>query len=163
MDNQANRKPPLPEDDQQRRYTRNAVIVVAAITIVLLLAFMAGLPQHPPTPVDETTTVTTMAPSTNDSAAVNAIAPASGETAVVTDPGTAVPASDTASTDVTPAPVTTYTSEEDCRTGTGTACKQVDTGWQPIAAVPDRTTVPETIAPPMPSPATASDSSTEED
>jgi hypothetical protein len=76
---------------------------------------------------------------------------------------TGSPAATTATSGTTTEPVTqnpkVYTSEDSCRSIVGGACQPVSGGWTPVNPAPDKTAVPENVAPAMTA-TSPSDSST---
>lgn len=159
------------EEQRARRQNRTGIVILAVVLMAFIGGYIATMDKHVENGVITPTTALNATPTGTGEAAIapaagNAIAttaPSSGDmsgTGVNPTPEAMGPAlaantntTETVTTDTTTEPVThnpkVYTSEESCRSIVGGACQPVSGGWTPVNPAPDKTAVPEAVAPPM--------------
>lgn len=143
-------------------------IPVGIIAAIALVAFFSFGGNRTADMADDSNA----APLAYDTTAPSDIEPAEGESFREAAPATAMEAPTAAVVTTSPVEPTqttnSYASEEECSTSTGTPChyvtcdsipegKQPDEvcgpnfskGWQPVVPTPDKTAIPEEVAPPL--------------
>ena len=172
MDNRDYRADPqYPQEKYPQEKRNNTGVWLGAVVVGALAAFaLYGATKSLTEPMAAWEDAATELPADPDQMAPEAIEPAEGDSFTdQTAPVTPTPQVDAPAAAVAPAAVPpSYASEEDCKAATNVPChfvtcdsvpagKQPDEvcgadfkkGWQPLAATPDKTAVPEEVAPPL--------------
>lgn len=125
------------EDQRTRRQNRVGLVILGIAVLAFIGGFVVTMDKTPSVGITQAATGQTEA----------AIAPAAGN--ATTDTTATSTSSTTASTEPVTENPKVYMSEESCRGSVNGASQPISGGWTPVNPAPEKTAVPEALAPAM--------------